>query len=397
MLVPLPASQKKAQPPPSSLLFDSDDEDFEPSPVAGPQAALYNGAPSHRAMAEDHASPKVAEADNAEEAAVELRPTETLENHAEQVCRVCFGEADLENGPLFQPCACRGSIAFGHKLCIERCLREWGDMCTICRTCIKARRYGPPLWHFLRDFINWRDMLWIAANAFMVSGEVFLLVTVWAILIEYLGTRSWITDLLAIGGLLLSAFLWTFMEFIRYSICHEKYEAWRKRTVTVELIVPHSEAQNDPPESSAANRSCHWSPRIGIPLRSKRGAVLLHVRREPGQTEAQAAIVFLGLPSAVHSVIGLPKVQQTAVCRSGVWRCRECGCGGADIRQNGLSPGREVRDRRRRGSRETNGAEAVPVHYLGKTSRRASKGGERESGAENVVIATEGDPRITPG
>ncbi|KAL1470866.1 hypothetical protein MTO96_040239 [Rhipicephalus appendiculatus] len=47
MLVPLPASQKKAQPPPS-LLFDSDDEDFEPSPVAGPQAALYNGAPSQR-------------------------------------------------------------------------------------------------------------------------------------------------------------------------------------------------------------------------------------------------------------------------------------------------------------------------------------------------------------
>ncbi|KAL1422008.1 hypothetical protein MTO96_022540 [Rhipicephalus appendiculatus] len=48
MLVPLPASQRKAQPPPSSLLFDSDDEDFEPSPVAGPQAALYKGAPSHR-------------------------------------------------------------------------------------------------------------------------------------------------------------------------------------------------------------------------------------------------------------------------------------------------------------------------------------------------------------
>ncbi|KAL1481044.1 hypothetical protein MTO96_050518 [Rhipicephalus appendiculatus] len=47
MLVPLPASQKKAQPPPCSLLFDSDD-DFEPSPVAGPQAALYNGAPSQR-------------------------------------------------------------------------------------------------------------------------------------------------------------------------------------------------------------------------------------------------------------------------------------------------------------------------------------------------------------
>ncbi|KAL1480910.1 hypothetical protein MTO96_050645 [Rhipicephalus appendiculatus] len=48
MLVSLPASQKKEQPPPSSLLFDSDDEDFEPSPVVGPQAALYNGAPSHR-------------------------------------------------------------------------------------------------------------------------------------------------------------------------------------------------------------------------------------------------------------------------------------------------------------------------------------------------------------
>ncbi|KAH7970777.1 hypothetical protein HPB49_015447 [Dermacentor silvarum] len=44
-------------------------------------------------------------------------------------------------------------------------------------------------------------------------------------------------------------------------------------------------------------------------LSKKRGAVLLHVRREPGQTEAQAAIVFLSLPPAVDSVIGLPKVQ----------------------------------------------------------------------------------------
>ncbi|KAL1476078.1 hypothetical protein MTO96_036789 [Rhipicephalus appendiculatus] len=127
-------------------------------------------------------------------------------------------------------------------------------------------------------------------------------------------------------------------------------------------------------------------------LSEKRGAVFLHVRREPCQTEAQAAIVFLGLPSALHSVIGLPKVQQTAVCRSGVSRRRECGCSGVDIRQNGLSPGRKVRDRRRRGSREANGAEAVPVHYLGKTSRGASKGGEWESNAENVVVATEGDP-----
>ncbi|KAH7939472.1 hypothetical protein HPB52_012778 [Rhipicephalus sanguineus] len=47
-LVPLPASQKKAQPAPSSLRFDTDDEDFEPSTVAGPQAALYNGASSQR-------------------------------------------------------------------------------------------------------------------------------------------------------------------------------------------------------------------------------------------------------------------------------------------------------------------------------------------------------------
>ncbi|XP_037502145.1 uncharacterized protein LOC119376332 [Rhipicephalus sanguineus] len=48
MLVPLPASQKKAQPLPSSLFSDTDDEDFEPSTVAGPLAALYNGASSQR-------------------------------------------------------------------------------------------------------------------------------------------------------------------------------------------------------------------------------------------------------------------------------------------------------------------------------------------------------------
>ena len=36
----------------------------------------------------------------------------------EKMCRVCLeGE---ENGPLVQPCACRGSAKFIHKACLER-------------------------------------------------------------------------------------------------------------------------------------------------------------------------------------------------------------------------------------------------------------------------------------
>ncbi|KAH7956608.1 hypothetical protein HPB52_011028 [Rhipicephalus sanguineus] len=169
-------------------------------------------------MAEDSASMKRPEADKAEEVAVaQPQPLEKLESHADPVCRVCYGEADLEYGPLLQPCACKGSIAFGHKQCIEGCLREWGDMCTVCRTPIKTRRKRAPLWHFFRDFVNWKDLLWVAINGVLVAGEVFVLVHVWMLVMEYLGTRGWITDLVAIAGLLIFTAIWTMMEFVRWT------------------------------------------------------------------------------------------------------------------------------------------------------------------------------------
>ncbi|KAL1448676.1 hypothetical protein MTO96_028194 [Rhipicephalus appendiculatus] len=198
------------------------------------------------AMTEDHASPKRVDAENAEEAALAPRLLEKLENHADQVCRVCYGEADLENGPLFQPCACKGTIAFVHKQCIERCLREWGDMCTVCHTRIRTRRKRVPLWHFLRGFINWKDVLWIAINGVMVAVQVFLLVVVWTVVTEYLGTQVWIRDLPGIAGLLVFTVMWIMMETF-----HEQYEIWRKRSVTVELLLPHSEAQNDQSKQAA--------------------------------------------------------------------------------------------------------------------------------------------------
>ena len=37
----------------------------------------------------------------------------------EKVCRVCFGDED--DGPLVQPCACRGSAKWIH----EHCLEQW--------------------------------------------------------------------------------------------------------------------------------------------------------------------------------------------------------------------------------------------------------------------------------
>ena len=36
----------------------------------------------------------------------------------EKLCRLCWGDED--DGPLVQPCACRGSAKFIHKACLER-------------------------------------------------------------------------------------------------------------------------------------------------------------------------------------------------------------------------------------------------------------------------------------
>ncbi|KAH6934042.1 hypothetical protein HPB50_019714 [Hyalomma asiaticum] len=98
-------------------------------------------------MAEDRASPTEATVDATvevveEEAATPPAPLpENLADTSGPVCRICFGEADEENGPLLEPCACKGSIAFAHKLCLEKCLCERdSDKCKICGTHIRARR-----------------------------------------------------------------------------------------------------------------------------------------------------------------------------------------------------------------------------------------------------------------
>ncbi|KAK8778123.1 hypothetical protein V5799_020536 [Amblyomma americanum] len=78
---------------------------------------------------------------------LELQPHLALDScipasdSAVPVCRICYGEADEENGILLMPCNCRGSIAFAHRLCLEVCLREWDtDRCKVCRARIKVRR-----------------------------------------------------------------------------------------------------------------------------------------------------------------------------------------------------------------------------------------------------------------
>ena len=40
------------------------------------------------------------------------------EEAEEKQCRLCWGEED--DGPLVQPCACRGSAKFIHKHCLEQ-------------------------------------------------------------------------------------------------------------------------------------------------------------------------------------------------------------------------------------------------------------------------------------
>ena len=44
-----------------------------------------------------------------------------LEVVEERTCRVCWG--DEEDGPLVQPCACRGSIKWVHGHCLEKVRR----------------------------------------------------------------------------------------------------------------------------------------------------------------------------------------------------------------------------------------------------------------------------------
>ena len=42
-----------------------------------------------------------------------------MASHEEEVrCRLCFGDED--DGPLVQPCACRGSAKVIHKHCLEK-------------------------------------------------------------------------------------------------------------------------------------------------------------------------------------------------------------------------------------------------------------------------------------
>ena len=45
-----------------------------------------------------------------------MEPTEDLEAE-EKGCRLCWGDED--DGPLVQPCACRGSAKWAHKACVD--------------------------------------------------------------------------------------------------------------------------------------------------------------------------------------------------------------------------------------------------------------------------------------
>ena len=40
------------------------------------------------------------------------------EEAEERTCRLCWGDED--DGPLVQPCACRGSAKYIHKHCLEK-------------------------------------------------------------------------------------------------------------------------------------------------------------------------------------------------------------------------------------------------------------------------------------
>ncbi|XP_037268598.2 E3 ubiquitin-protein ligase MARCHF2 [Rhipicephalus microplus] len=199
-----------------------------------------------QAMEEVRAAQERTEGDAAaEEAAVAPRSLEKQEDNAEKVCRVCYCEADLENGPLFQPCSCRGTIGFGHKRCIEACLNKSGDLCSICLTRIKCRRKRPPLWHFFSDF-NWENMSAIACSVVSFACPVSLLVATCVCVVQSRYTQDWISNVLAIAGFILCVVFASVVLIVEWSIVQQEYQAWIMKTTTTELILPNTEVQKDP-------------------------------------------------------------------------------------------------------------------------------------------------------
>ncbi|KAL3203204.1 hypothetical protein MRX96_041997 [Rhipicephalus microplus] len=147
-------------------------------------------------MAKNHTSRRSTPADKAEKAAVAPRPLVKLEDHADQMCRICHDEADLENGPLLQPCRCKGTIAFVHKCCLEDSLRVWGDMCTVCCTRIEMPYERAPLWRSFRDFVNWEEMLCFTTECFVMAIAMLFLAIV-------VGAPGWIAVMLVFAVLFL--------------------------------------------------------------------------------------------------------------------------------------------------------------------------------------------------
>ncbi|XP_049520448.1 E3 ubiquitin-protein ligase MARCHF2-like [Dermacentor silvarum] len=204
-------------------------------------------------MADGHASQKGVE----QEATVETKgqgvAPALLEDSAGPMCRICYGEADEENGPLLEPCACKGSIAFTHKVCLETCLREWDtDKCKTCDTRIR------PLWHFVRDARDWKDVCQIATNAAMGTGDVIVMVLAWMYASRILGRQGWIIYLLIIVMLFSLTIFWTIVEAARLIIFYEQYSAWRRTTTKVELIldpVDTSIAHTEPVSTGAGHQA----------------------------------------------------------------------------------------------------------------------------------------------
>ena len=61
-----------------------------------------------------------------------------MNEEVEVVCRFCLDGTKAEGNPLIDPCECKGSIQFVHKLCLTRWrhvnLERNGEVCLLCHT-----------------------------------------------------------------------------------------------------------------------------------------------------------------------------------------------------------------------------------------------------------------------
>ncbi|KAH6931752.1 hypothetical protein HPB50_000239 [Hyalomma asiaticum] len=155
-----------------------------------------------------------------------------------RVCRICYQGTTEERGQLVAPCACKGSIGFTHKSCLERWLRQRNtDQCNVCLGRLNIRRKPAPLYKFFRAPEHRTDVMRMAVNMLSCIGDMLVLGLAWTYAVKVLGNQGWFTYTVIVLVLLFQSIFWLAVEAIRAWTCWEPVRRWREKNASVELLL----------------------------------------------------------------------------------------------------------------------------------------------------------------